>query len=316
MPALLLLAVAALWWDPGPIESLDLAAGPGGTQRAPQPPFTFEKEELAGTSPKIVVRDGRGARWMVKFGPEVKGETFATRFAWAAGYITEPTYYVREGQIEGAGNLGRAAQFVQNGRFTDARFELRDPSVYRVVPGKTWSFGDRDLKDTKELSGLKLVVMLVSNWDIKPENLAVVEAGGRQHNAITDWGASMGRAGDFSYRSKWDCAAYSEQTQHWIDGAGDGYVSFNYAGKQRDQITQGIRVEHVKWFMDRMSKLSDAQIRAGLAASGAAAEETGCFAAALGRRLGQLVTAASATDDGSAVIRSRTVRKTVTRTQQ
>src|SRR5687767_11869264 len=177
---------AVLWRDPGPIASLDLAGGPGGRDKAPQPPFTFLKEDPAGTSPKVTVRDGRGVTWSVKFGPEVKAESFATRFAWAAGYFAEPTYFVPEGMIEGANSLARAGAFIKNGKFHDGRFELRDESVYRLVEPAKWFFDDPGVKGAKELAGLKLTIMLLSNWDIKRENTAVIEAGGQRYYALTD----------------------------------------------------------------------------------------------------------------------------------
>jgi hypothetical protein len=308
---------ALLWADPGALESLDFAGGPGGQSKAPQAPFTFQKEDPQGSAPKVTVRDGRGAVWSVKFGPEVKAENFATRFAWAAGYFAEPTYFVREGNIEGAGALGRTAHYIDrtdNGHFRDARFELRDQAIH-FIPASKWSLDDKSLKGTKELSGLKLTLMLLSNWDVKPENTAIVEAGGQRYYAITDWGASMGLTGDISGRSKWDCEGYARQSENFVDEVADGYVTFNYAGKERDVVSHGIRVDDVKWFMSRMGKLTDRQILSALEASGATAQESACFAKALGKRLGQLVTVASGAEtSGTTVIRTRTVTKTQTTT--
>jgi hypothetical protein len=257
-----------------------------------------------------MVRDARGSTWSVKFGPEAKPESFSTRFAWAAGYFAEPAYFVREGVVEGAAGLSRAAQFIENGRFRDARFELRDEKTYRLIPDSHWSLDDAPLKGSKELAGLKLVLMLVSNWDVKRDNFSVMEtAAGQRYYAITDWGASMGRTGDITGRSKWDCPGYALQSEHFVDSVGDGYVSFQYAGKERDVVGTNIRVEDVKWFVQRVGKLSNAQIQAGLAASGASPDETACFAEALGKRLSQLASAASGEPT---VTRTRTVTKTTT----
>lgn len=296
-----------LFVDPGPIESLDLSAGPGGRDQAPQAPFTFEKEETGGTAPKVLVRDARGVRWSVKFGPEVHGETFASRIAWAAGYAAEPTYFVADGVITGASGLSRASRFIDgSGRFRDARFELRDDKVFRLVEGQKWSFDDKGVEGSRDLNGLKLLIMLLSNWDVKPGNLAVVETGGQQRLAMIDWGASMGRTGDMTHRSKWDCKAYTDDSQHFINGVEDGYVSFSYAGKARDQVTNNVKVEDVKWFVSRIGKLSDAQIAAALDASGATAEEKSCFIPAFRKRLGQLETAASGTGGGISTTTTRT----------
>ena len=48
---------AVIWRDPGPAESLDLAAGPGGRDGAPAPPFHFLEEHGGGTFPCVSVRD-------------------------------------------------------------------------------------------------------------------------------------------------------------------------------------------------------------------------------------------------------------------
>ncbi len=305
-----------LWRDPGPRERLDLASGPGGREKAPQPPYVFQEEELRGTAPKVMVRDARGTAWMVKFGPEVKAETFASRLVWAAGYLTEPSYFVAEGKIEGADKLGRAGTFIQGGTFRDARFELRDGSSYRLVPGSKWSLDDKTLKGTKELSALKLVIMLLSNWDVKPENLAIVETGGKRYYTITDWGASMGRAGDFTLRSKWDCKAFTTQSAHFVNGVSDGYVGFTFHGKAAEVISNGIRVEDVRWFMQRIGKLSDRQISAALLASGATGQEAACFTTALRQRLTQLAAVGtSSTDSGHTVTQTTIEKRTVTTPQ-
>jgi hypothetical protein len=217
----------------------------------------------------VSVRDGRGLTWSVKFGPEVKAESFATRLVWAAGYFAEPTYFVPEGTIEGATSLARAAAFIKNGKFSDARFELRDESVYRLVQPAKWFFDDPGVKGSKELAGLKLTIMLLSNWDIKRANTAVVEAGGYRYDAVVDWGASMGVSQDRTARSKWDCEGFAKQSQNFVQEVGDGFVTLNYSGKERHVITTNIRVEDVKWYVDRMGKLTEAQIRAGLQAAGA-----------------------------------------------
>ena len=47
---------AVLWRDPGPVESLDLAGGPGGLAKAPKGPFTFVEEEERHSA-KVIVKD-------------------------------------------------------------------------------------------------------------------------------------------------------------------------------------------------------------------------------------------------------------------
>ena len=94
-------------------------------------------------------------------------ETFASRMAWAAGYFVEPVYYVREGRIRGVRNPGRAAKYLdKNGDFRDARFELIDRSV-KVFANHRLDMEEQPFIDTHPLNGLKIIVMLTSNWDNK-----------------------------------------------------------------------------------------------------------------------------------------------------
>ena len=92
-----------LWRDPGVVERLDLAAGPGGHDGAPRPPFRFIEEHFGGSQPCVSLRDAAGRRWRVKWGDEVQVEALATRLVWACGYFVETTYYVPEGRVDGVG---------------------------------------------------------------------------------------------------------------------------------------------------------------------------------------------------------------------
>src|SRR5215203_4960320 len=161
-------ARAIIWRDPGPAESLDLAAGPGGPQGAPVPPFQFVEEHGAGTFPCVSVRDARRQLWRVKWGDEVHTEVFAARLAWAAGYFVEVNYFVPSGRIEGADTLQRAGECIRaDGSFQNARFELDEPGVVKHFDEHSWAWNDNPFVGTRELNGLKIVMMLLSNWDNK-----------------------------------------------------------------------------------------------------------------------------------------------------
>jgi hypothetical protein len=319
--AMLTTAIAAasaplLWRDPGSIETLDLAAGPGGRENAPAPPFRFVSEEPRGTNPKVIVLDSKGRKWMVKFGEEAKPETFATRIAWAAGYIVRPSWYLPNGRIEGVSSLQRAGSFVAaDGAFRGARFQMFDAEGFREIPGDKLDLEERR-EDRRELNGLKLTMLLVANWDAKLDNTGIFDVGGQRYAAVIDWGASMGdpAATDAAER-KWSCNAYSEQTKRLVEGTADGYVHFNYrqhASRHEHALSANIRVEDLKWFTDRMSKLSEQQVRAALLAAGASPGEVTCFGSAFRERLKLFAAAAQGTKPE--VIRSRKVTTTTTTT--
>src|SRR5499433_2386085 len=152
-----------IWSDPGAVENLDFVGGIGGRRNAPKPPFSFVEESMSGTNPKVRISDANGALWTVKFGSEVNAETFATRIAWAAGYFVEPDYFIPSGKIEKLGQIERARKFIKpDGSFADARFEMRrEKGVKKLDAEKSWSWLENPFVGTKELNGLKVIMMLV-----------------------------------------------------------------------------------------------------------------------------------------------------------
>jgi hypothetical protein len=171
---------------------------------APKPPFSFLREEFEGSAPKVMVRDANQRQWSVKFGPEAHADTFCSRLAWALGYYVTPTHYVPEGMISGARDLERAAKFIdRQGAFRAARFQLRasEPKYLRTVD---WAWDDNPFLGEPELNGLKILVMLVSNWDDKDSrdsssrgsNTAIYQRGDTYICFINDWGGAMGSWGE------------------------------------------------------------------------------------------------------------------------
>ena len=154
----------AIWRDPGDVGKRDLAAGPG---EPPRPPFTFIEEHDTGSHPCVSVSDATGRVWRVKWGSEVRTETFGTRLAWALGYFAEETHFLPEGEIHDARELRRAKSLIDERRFTEARFELSESGVVRHFDAHSWAWNDNPFVGTHELNGLKILMMLVSNWDNK-----------------------------------------------------------------------------------------------------------------------------------------------------
>jgi hypothetical protein len=300
-----------IWRDPGTVGKLDLASGPGGRDGAPVPPFRFREEHATGSQPCVGVIDARGRRWRVKWGPEARSEAFAVRLAWACGYFAEITYFLPTGTIEGCTELQRARQCIdERGRFIDARFELDDPKVRKLFEEHSWSWDDNPFLGTCQLNGLKIVVMLLSNWDTKDRrdvargsNTAIFEhrrsrwrGGWEARYLLTDWGGSMGRWGaNIVTRGRWDPDGFVAQTPQFVTGVRDGRLSFGYAGQRTADIAGDIPLEHAAWFGEIAAQLHERQLIDGLIASGANRQEAERFASALCDRIRQLVDAASGT---------------------
>jgi hypothetical protein len=297
-----------LWRDPGEVEHLDMIAGPGGADFIPRAPFRYIKEHSSGTQPCVSVHDANGRRWRVKWGHEVHCETLAVRLAWACGYFGEITHFVPSGRIEGmTGPLTRATDCVhEDGNFVEARFELDDPAVEKLFEEHSWSWTDNPFVGTRELAGLKVLLMLISNWDNKDQRdvargsntaIYVVGASRRHREAqylIVDWGGSMGRWGrTVVTRGRWDPEGFAAETPQFVTGVAEGFVQFGYTGQRTGDARANIRVEDVAWLCRYLGRLSDAQLRDALNASGATDEETASFAASLRARIDQLVTVAA-----------------------
>jgi hypothetical protein len=54
------------------------------------------------------------------------------------------------------------------------------------------------------------------------------------HYLINDWGATMGKWGGITKRSKWDCKGYASQSKDFVKGVRGGKVRFGYEGKRTD----------------------------------------------------------------------------------
>jgi hypothetical protein len=289
-----------IWRDPGAVERLDFVGGPGGRLNAPKPPFTFLEEDKGGSNPKVKVRDANGTTWSVKWGQEVNSEVFATRVVWAAGYFAEPAYYIARGKIRGAKDLDRAKdKIAADGSFVEARFERKDKLLEKLDEEKSWRWTDNPFAGTKELDGLKIVLMLVSNWDSKDQrdtdrgsNTAIYKyqtrRGVEARYLVTDWGGSMGKWGNFFTREKWDCKGFTDQTPDFVKGVENGKVKWGYTGQHTDSIKDDIPVEHVRWILRYVGRITDRQVRAALRASGATPSEVNCFARAFRNRVNQL----------------------------
>src|SRR4051812_23882752 len=119
----------------------------------------FIKDEEGGYSTKFRVRDGQGRVWVAKVGKEAQSETAAVRLLWALGYMTEINYLVPRVTIPGKGT------------FENVRFEARPEGVKRL---DEWKWDKNPFKGTRAFQGLKVLMVLINNWDIKDANNVIL----------------------------------------------------------------------------------------------------------------------------------------------
>ena len=292
----------SLWRDPGDVTRLDFGGSVGAPVSKPKSPLTFIREDMSGTQPKVFVKDANGVTWNVKFGYEARPESFCWRMVRACGYFAEPSFFLASGKIEGCQPLKRkSSNLREDGSFTDARFQYRDPDL-KFLENKNWLFDAPPYRGTKELSGLKILIMLFSNWDNKDArvgvggpNTAIFELkkpyGTRVIYAFTDWGSGLGSDLSPTRRSDWSCKPFLEQSAHWVERSHNGSLVFRYDGNIEEGFRTGIQPAHGEWFMTYLGAITDAQLHAGLLASGANEGDATCFTKALRERIEDLRTA-------------------------
>ncbi|MGE0127212.1 MAG: hypothetical protein AB7U82_03815 [Blastocatellales bacterium] len=282
----------ALWEDRGDVSKLNLIMGIGSEEGMPKPPFQFDKEDTSGTNPKIKVIDANGVKWNLKFDEEVHAEVASSRIAWACGYMVEESYFMPSGKVSGVTGLGRAKKFVgSDGSFSKGMFEKRPDNVARR--GINWDWSSNPFVGTKELSGLAILNCLLSNWDAKTTNnnvLGMFDANGgvKDWYLVADWGGTFGKTGGFMSHTKWDLADYSKQ--QFLEGAKGSTINFHYSGKM--SALRSVPLEHARWFLGILGKLSDDQIRDAFRAAGATQAETEGFSAQIRKRINELQAAA------------------------
>lgn len=296
-----------LWRHPGDLRDRDLFYGSGGKGRRPAGRFTFVKEDTGGSSPKFIVRDQYGAEWKAKLGAEARAETAAARLLWSVGYITDEDYLVPRMRIANLKTLQRGQRYVgADGSVVNVRLE-RSPRDAKKIG--SWSWQTNPFQGTRELGGLRVMMALLNNWDLKGSNTAIydVEDGGRRRlwYAVADVGATFGTT---SYRipsGKSNVNAYARSG--FITKVTPEYVSFatpstspllsffalphmihSLARVPMRWIGREIPREDARWISRYLSRLSSRQIRSAFEAAGYSPAEVEGFAAAFEVRIGEL----------------------------
>jgi hypothetical protein len=296
---------AVLWRDPGNMRNRDLYYGPGSKALAPVPPFRFVKEVKEGSNPKLDVEDARGVKWRVKLGPEAQAETAAGRLVWAAGYNAEESYYLGRARIVGLRKLSRGQKYVDGDSLRGARFEPRREGVTR---GKEWGWSKNPFKKTRELNGLKTIMVLLNNWDVFKKNNRVLhdKNTGEAKYTVTDLGATLGAvSGIGGRRSKGNVHDFARRGL--VSKVEGEQVKFNYDVKPKKlgllsivyppyffrqrkatNTMRNLPLKDAAWIGSQLAQLSDNQLRDSFRAAGYDRATTEAYVRTLRSRINEL----------------------------
>ena len=293
---------AVIWRNPGDISTLNLMYGAGGSEHAPDPngTYTFDKEIMHGTSPKFDVKDAQGVKWRVKLGQEVQAETAATRLLWAAGYFVDEDYYLPQIKVEGLPKLHRGREFVtDDGIVRRVRLERKEKEIKKIG---NWDWFKNPFVGTKELNGLRVMMSLLNNWDLKDINNSIYAVGGERRYLVSDVGATFGKTGNSLGRSKSDLKEYEDSK--FIEKDTPAEVDFtlhsrpfvltainvpNYEKRTKmENVTKHIPPADAKWLGQLLGQLSKEQIRACFRAAGYSPEEIEGYSQEVEKRIAAL----------------------------
>ena len=299
---------AVLWTDPGDVRSRDLYWGPGGKEHQPQPPVEFLQEDLKGTSPKFEVRDSAGKKWTAKLGLEAKPESAASRLLWAVGYGANENYFFATLQVTNMPARLRRGQNLAGtgGSVPNVRLQ-RHPGHQKKIAN--WNWRHNPFYGTREFNGLRVMMGLIGNWDLKDENNAVFQDEKDPRRTlfeVSDVGTAFGTAGK-SYSdkvSKGNLGTYVRT--RLISHVHRDYIDLNFPKRpplaslfefEWGFFFHQVRIrwigKHIpradaKWIGSLLAQLSPAQISDAFRAAGYSPEEINAYTEAVVSRIQEL----------------------------
>jgi hypothetical protein len=233
----------------------------------------------------------------------------ASRLLWAVGYSANEDYYIPEIPLPGSHKRQhRGKEFISKEDVAHGVRLQRTPADEKKLKG--WSWRKNPVKGTREFNGLRVMMALLSNWDLKEDNNAIYEEKrdpSREILGVTDVGASFGTSGK-SYSeaaSKNNLEAYRKHK--FISKVTPDYVDFNFPTHpsfiyyfplfefpfvwqewRHRWVGRHIPRDDVRWIASLLSQLSPNQIRDAFRAAGYTPAQVDAFSAAVEDRIAQI----------------------------
>lgn len=295
-----------LWHSPGNIAALDMYWGAGGNDGRPKAPYTFESEDLGGTNPKFDARDANGTKWRVKEGEEAQPEVVASRLLWAMGYYVNEDYVIPGGTVANV-KMKRGSSTLKQGILMNARF-ARKPSGQKKIG--IWEWKTSPFYGTREFNGLRVMMAVMNNWDLKDVNNAVFmdKKRNQQIFLVSDIGATFGSNGVSWSKSRSKGNIDSFKSSGFIQSATSSTVSFSTPKKPTgillatlgataksfamrkdlDWIGNDIPIQDARWIGGLLSQLSHKQLQDAFRAGNFSDEDVKVYVDVVESRINEL----------------------------
>jgi hypothetical protein len=269
----------AVMWTPVNVAKRNLYNGAGGTSMRPNiRRIRFIRKETGGNNLKYRIRDASGRIWVAKIADESQAEVAANRLLYGIGYRTEIDYLAPRLTIPG------------QGRHTNVRLEARPAGINR---DDRWKWTENPFIGTREFKGLRVMMALINNWDLKDDNNAILRTRSESAYIVSDLGSSFGKLPYASApilnrlgRSVNDPVDYVNSTFiHGVDPNGE--VDFFYKAKGKDLLKE-ISTDDARWIGALLAQLSDRQIRDSFRAANYTPSEISLLTRGVKQRIRQL----------------------------
>lgn len=273
---------APVLWEEVAIGERDLYWGPGGREMSPvMDGMKLVGRQVGGNNLKFRLKEKSGREWVAKAADESQPEVAATRLLWAIGYATEIDYIVPKVAVP------------KWGKYKNVRLEARPDGVKR---GDRWSWDENPFKGAPEFAGLRIMMAMLNNWDLKDENTIILEKDGKHYYALSDLGSSFGKLAENSEtragRSVNNPGDYAKSA--FIKTVDGEMIHLAYTAERAD-LMRGINVEHGRWLAGLLTQLSDKQIQDAFRAANYDPEEVATLTASFKARIAELDKAAGGT---------------------
>lgn len=256
---------ASIWRAPADISAQDVFNGPWGSNRAPDPDWTYTlvKHKRSGVNLGMTVRDPQGREWSVKqpypgnLDSEAPAEVAISRLLSAVGYHQPPVYYLPEFRLKDEWGTHVEA----GGRFRLDLEELKETG--------SWRWEDNPFVGSRPYQGLLAMLMMFNSTDMKNSNNSLYEyrGGGRveQWYAVRDIGAALGDMNRLAPRKN---HPDSFEREPFMLGLSNGHVQFAYNGWYKNYVRNRIAPGDVLWVSNLLAELTEQQWQDAFRAGG------------------------------------------------
>ncbi len=253
------------------------------------------------------VRDADGKRWRVKLGEESRPEVVASRLLWAVGYFANDDYVLHDETVAGI-KMHRKSADAKGDHITNARFARKPGGQDKIG---IWEWKDNPFSNTRELNGLRVMMALLNNWDLKNENNAVYKDDKSDRADMflpATWGATFGTNGLSWTRGRSKGNVESYEKSKFITRMTDTEVDFATPAAPRaflaktggveivpyekrkalDWIGKNVPRSDARWIASLLAQLTHQQLVDAFRAGNFPADEVEVYVALIENRISEL----------------------------